>query len=115
MAKRTIVVFGATGKQGGSVVKSILADPEAASQFHVKAVTRDPTKGNAKALADLGAELVAVSLAPQLSPRLILHSPLITRSRPGRPRRQRLSRPGHQGRLWRLRRHELLDQAQRRN
>ena len=62
MAKSTIVVFGATGKQGGSVVKSILADSNAAAQFHVKAVTRDPTKGSAKALASLGAEVVAVCL-----------------------------------------------------
>ena len=46
------------------MVKSILADPEAASQFHVKAVTRDPNKGNAKSLADLGAEIVAVSRTP---------------------------------------------------
>ena len=62
MAKSTIVVFGATGKQGGSVVKSILADSNAAAQFHVKAVTRDPSKGSAKALASLGAEVVAVGL-----------------------------------------------------
>ena len=62
MAKRTLVIFGATGKQGGSVVKSILADPNAASQFHVKAVTRDPTKGSAKSLVNLGAEAVAVRL-----------------------------------------------------
>lgn len=61
MAKQTIVVFGATGKQGGSVVKSFLADPKAASQFHVKAVTRDTNKEGAKALAALGAEVVAVS------------------------------------------------------
>ena len=62
MAKSTIVVFGATGKQGGSVVKSILADSNAAAQFHVKAVTRDPAKGSAKALESLGAEVVAVCL-----------------------------------------------------
>lgn len=62
MTKQTIVVFGATGKQGGSVVKSILADSKAASQFSVKAVTRDPAKDSAKALASLGAEVVAVSI-----------------------------------------------------
>lgn len=86
MAKQTIVVFGATGKQGGSIVKAILADPKAASQFHVKAVTRDPTKGSAKALAALGAEVVAVSLTSNQA-RLILssrHDPLITGLRLGR-------------------------------
>lgn len=85
MAKRTIVIFGATGKQGGSVVKSVLADSNAASQFHVKAVTRDPTKGSAKSLADLGAEVVAVSFTFNRA-RLIpssCHCPLITRSRSG--------------------------------
>ncbi|MCJ1269575.1 hypothetical protein MMC22_009467 [Lobaria immixta] len=62
MAKHTIVVFGATGKQGGSVAKSILADPKATSQLHVKAITRDPTKESAKSLAALGAEVVAGDL-----------------------------------------------------
>lgn len=60
MAKLTITVFGSTGKQGSSVVKSILADSKASSQFHVKAVTRDPSKESARALASLGAEVVAV-------------------------------------------------------
>lgn len=60
--KKTIVVFGATGAQGGSVIKSILADPKAASQFQIRAVTRDPSKPSAKALADQGCELVTADL-----------------------------------------------------
>lgn len=60
MAKQTIVVFGATGKQGGSVVKTILADPKTAAKYHVKAVTRDTTKDSAQKLRDLGAEVVSV-------------------------------------------------------
>lgn len=60
MSKQTIVVFGATGNQGGSVVNSILSDPKAASQFHLKGVTRDVTKDKAKALAAKGVELVTV-------------------------------------------------------
>ena len=63
MSKQTIVVFGATGKQGGSVVKSLLKDPKTASKFHVKAVTRDVNKDSAKLLSSLGAELVSVSSA----------------------------------------------------
>lgn len=66
MSKQTIVVFGATGKQGGSVVKSLLADPKAASQYHVKAVTRDATKDSAKQLSALGAEVVTVSLTSHM-------------------------------------------------
>ncbi|KFY67739.1 hypothetical protein V496_01413 [Pseudogymnoascus sp. VKM F-4515 (FW-2607)] len=60
--KKTIVVFGATGAQGGSVIKSILADPKAAAQFQIRAVTRDPSKPSAKALADQGCELVTADL-----------------------------------------------------
>ncbi|KAF2742531.1 NmrA-domain-containing protein [Sporormia fimetaria CBS 119925] len=62
MAKQTIVVFGATGKQGGSVVQSLLKDPKTAEKFHVKAVTRDVNKDSAKALASLGAEVVSADL-----------------------------------------------------
>ncbi|KFY19827.1 hypothetical protein V493_07819 [Pseudogymnoascus sp. VKM F-4281 (FW-2241)] len=60
--KKTIVVFGATGAQGGSVIKSILEDPKAAAQFQIRAVTRDPSKSSAKALADQGCELVTADL-----------------------------------------------------
>ncbi|OBT70310.1 hypothetical protein VE03_00286 [Pseudogymnoascus sp. 23342-1-I1] len=60
--KKIIVVFGATGAQGGSVIKSILGDPKAASQFQIRAVTRDPSKPSAKALADQGCELVSADL-----------------------------------------------------
>ncbi len=68
-SKKVLVVFGATGSQGGSVVKSILGDPKAAEQFHIRAVTRDPTKPNAKKLADQGAELISVgSPNPLASP-----------------------------------------------
>jgi len=60
--KQTLVVFGATGQQGGSVVRAILKDPQTASQFHVKAVTRDTSKPSAKSLVDLGAETVTADL-----------------------------------------------------
>jgi uncharacterized protein YbjT (DUF2867 family) len=61
--KKIIVVFGATGAQGGSVIKSILGDSKAAAQFKIRAVTRDPSKPSAKALADQGCELVSVCLS----------------------------------------------------
>ncbi|OBT75595.1 hypothetical protein VF21_05854 [Pseudogymnoascus sp. 05NY08] len=60
--KKIIVVFGATGAQGGSVIKSILGDSKAAAQFKIRAVTRDPSKPSAKALADQGCELVTADL-----------------------------------------------------
>ncbi|KAE8152729.1 hypothetical protein BDV25DRAFT_54909 [Aspergillus avenaceus] len=72
MAKNTIVVFGATGKQGGSVVESILNDPKAASQFQIKAITRDVNKDSAKALAAKGAELATANLNDKESLRSVI-------------------------------------------
>lgn len=63
MSKKVIVVFGATGKQGGSVVDSILSDSTASGKFHVKAVTRDVNKESAKGLAAKGAEIVPVLIS----------------------------------------------------
>ncbi len=59
--KKIITVFGATGAQGGGLVRAILADPN--SEFAVRAVSRDIDSDKAKALADLGAELVQADLA----------------------------------------------------
>ncbi|KAI5899231.1 NmrA-domain-containing protein [Schizophyllum commune H4-8] len=62
MIKQIITVFGATGKQGGSVVDSILGDATASAKFVVRAVTRDVNKPSAKALAAKGAEVVSANL-----------------------------------------------------
>ncbi|XP_070531980.1 nmrA-like family domain-containing protein 1 [Ptychodera flava] len=51
---KVIVVFGATGAQGGSVARALLCDP----QYKVRAVTRDPNSPAAGALAAQGAEVV---------------------------------------------------------
>lgn len=40
-------------------------DFKASSQFYVRAVTHDPSKGSAKSLAPLGAEVVTVRLSHQ--------------------------------------------------
>jgi len=48
----TIVVTGATGKQGGSVARHLLADG-----WRVRAFVRDPLKPAAEALAEAGAEI----------------------------------------------------------
>ena len=60
MAKKTIAVVGATGAQGGGLVRAILADPSGG--FAARALTRDVTSEKAKALAKLGAEVVAVNI-----------------------------------------------------
>ncbi|RMJ21880.1 NmrA-like family [Aspergillus sp. HF37] len=53
-----LVVFGATGNQGLSVATAALTDPALASQYKVRAVTRDPSKPTAQALQSQGAEVV---------------------------------------------------------
>src|SRR6186997_3674632 len=58
--KKIIAVTGATGTQGGGLVRAILADPN--SGFAVRAITRDPNKDKAKALAAAGAEVVAADM-----------------------------------------------------
>ena len=58
--KKIIAVLGATGAQGGGLVRSILADKS--GDFTARALTRDVNSDKAKALADLGAEVVAVDI-----------------------------------------------------
>lgn len=60
--QKILVVFGATGIQGGSVINSILGDPRTAREFKIRGITRDPSKPNAKALIDRGVECVEVSI-----------------------------------------------------
>jgi len=61
MADRKIIaVVGATGAQGGGLVRAIQADP--AAGFTARAITRDINSPKAKALAALGAEVVAADV-----------------------------------------------------
>jgi uncharacterized protein YbjT (DUF2867 family) len=54
---KIIAVVGSTGAQGGGLVRAILADE--AGGFTARAITRKPDSDKAKALAKLGAEVVA--------------------------------------------------------
>src|SRR5204863_5589421 len=64
-AKKIITVFGATGAQGGGLVRAICADPN--SEFTARAVTRDVNSDKAKELAKLGAEVVYGDLSDSAS------------------------------------------------
>ncbi|KAG8859567.1 hypothetical protein FRB96_004451 [Tulasnella sp. 330] len=54
-----IAVVGATGMQGGSVIKRLAESPK---PYRIKGFTRDPSKPAAKALAEQKVEIVVVSL-----------------------------------------------------
>ena len=58
--KRVIAVIGSTGAQGGGLCSAILGDTSGA--FACRAITRDPDKDAAKALAARGAEVVRADL-----------------------------------------------------
>ena len=60
LGKRIIAVVGATGAQGGGLVRAILNDKN--GPFTARAITRKVDSDKAKALADAGAEVVAADL-----------------------------------------------------
>lgn len=59
---KLLVVFGATGQQGGSVANYVLNDPQLSKEFKVRGVTRDRSKPAAQALEEKGAEVVEADL-----------------------------------------------------
>ncbi|MFB1488221.1 MULTISPECIES: NmrA/HSCARG family protein [unclassified Thiocapsa] len=67
---KIIAVFGATGAQGGGLARAILDDPNGG--FAVRAITRDVDSEKAKALAELGAEVVAADVDDEASLRRVL-------------------------------------------
>jgi len=63
--KKIIAVMGATGSQGGGLVRAIQSDP--GGGFVARAITRDVNSDKAKALRDLGAEVVAADIDDEAS------------------------------------------------
>jgi uncharacterized protein YbjT (DUF2867 family) len=62
LATKLLTVFGATGNQGGSVIKAVLAHPILSKEYKIRAITRDPSKPNAQVLAAKGVELVRADM-----------------------------------------------------
>ena len=58
--KKIIAVVGATGAQGGGLVRAILNDPNGG--FQARAITRNINSDKAKELARLGAEVVSANV-----------------------------------------------------
>jgi uncharacterized protein YbjT (DUF2867 family) len=63
MSTRKIVVCGATGNQGGAVVRSLVLNPE----WQVVALTRNPLSEAALKLRELGADIVVADTKDQAS------------------------------------------------
>ncbi len=58
--KKIVAVVGSTGAQGGGLVRAIQSDPDGG--FLARALTRDVHSEGARALAELGAEVVAADV-----------------------------------------------------
>ena len=63
--KKIIAVVGATGAQGGGLVRAIVNDPNGG--FAARAITRDVTSEKTMQLANLGAEVVAADVDDEAS------------------------------------------------
>ena len=57
---KLIAVTGATGAQGGGLVRAILSNPDAG--FTARAITRNPGSDAARALAEQGVSVVKADL-----------------------------------------------------
>lgn len=57
---KLLTVFGATGAQGGSVIRAVLADATLSKEFKIRAITRDASKPAAQALVGQGIEVKTV-------------------------------------------------------
>ncbi|KAL7751214.1 hypothetical protein RI367_003420 [Sorochytrium milnesiophthora] len=64
-SKKIVAVLGATGMQGGSVVRTLFKDHS--DKWSVRALTRNPDSPNAQALAKQGVEVVACDLNDKAS------------------------------------------------
>ena len=63
MADRVVLITGATGKQGGATLRHLAKQ----GGFKIRAMTRKPDSAAAKAVAALGAEVVAADLDDRAS------------------------------------------------
>jgi uncharacterized protein YbjT (DUF2867 family) len=59
---KQLVVFGATGQQGGSVVDYVLNHPTLSKTYKIRSITRDSTKPAAEKLKSKGVDVVEVCI-----------------------------------------------------
>ena len=58
---KLLTVFGATGAQGGALIKHVLENPKLSKLYKLRGVTRDVSKPASVALKEKGVEVVKVS------------------------------------------------------
>ncbi|KAK3678843.1 hypothetical protein LTR78_001296 [Recurvomyces mirabilis] len=59
---KILVIFGASGNQGRSVIDTVLANKELSKKFQIRAVTRDVNKASVVELAKSGVEVVSADM-----------------------------------------------------
>lgn len=55
---KILVIFGATGQQGGSIIDTVLNDEDLSKTYKMRAVTRDPSRPSSQSLQQKGIEVV---------------------------------------------------------
>lgn len=63
LPRKLVVVVGATGGQGGSVIRRFLAD----GSYRLRGITRNPQSKSSQALAEKGVEMVTADLTDTVS------------------------------------------------
>lgn len=61
-SKKILTIFGATGKQGGSVLDIVLGHADFNAKYALRGITRDPSSAKSAALASKGVEMVKAEL-----------------------------------------------------
>ncbi|KAK9546923.1 hypothetical protein V6Z77_009150 [Aspergillus fumigatus] len=93
---KILTVFGATGKQGGSVIRTILQDAKLSQEFRIRGITRDTTKPAAQALSKQGVEL-----RNMLQNHLFIENPGYFNGRDLKESNDWLEKAGYQPTSWR--------------
>lgn len=59
---KLLVVFGATGQQGGSIISHVLDDTELSKQYKIRGITRDPSSSAVEALKKRGVDVAKADM-----------------------------------------------------
>ncbi|OGM40610.1 HSCARG dehydrogenase [Aspergillus bombycis] len=70
-----LVIFGATGQQGRSILETIHHDPTLSKQYSIRAITRDVSQRAAKEISSQGTETIQADIDdPASLPRALAHA-----------------------------------------